>query len=280
MLLTTIGRAFVNKAPVYRPLRITSAAGVLAAMLAFGGATPLAAQTAPAAAAADEPESAPVIQQEALQALRKMGAYLSGVKNFEVKADTSLDLIMQDGQRVQRDMVTTYKVRRPDGFVIETTSDRKARQFFYDGKQLSMNSPKLGYYATIAAPPTIHQTLDEVERDYGVKLPLEDLFRWSDPSFKPEATIQSALALGTATIDGVQTDQYAFREGDLDWQIWIQQGPTPLPRRLVIVDRSDEANPQYIARMTWNTAPTFAADTFTFRAPAGAKPIRMTKVTQ
>lgn len=254
--------------------------GALAAIAALVGplATPsiVAAQT-PAAA---EPEAKPIVQPEAIQALRRMGAYLGGFKNFEVKADTTLDLIMQDGQRVQRDSVTNYKVRRPDGFVIETISDRKVRQFYYDGKQLSMNSPKLGYYATIAAPPTIHQILDVVDRDYGVKLPLEDLFRWTDPSFQPSTTIQSALALGTATIDGVQTDQYAFREGDLDWQIWIQQGDSPLPRRLVIVDRSDEANPQYIARLSWNTSPTFAADTFTFRPPEGAKAIRMTKVTQ
>ena len=36
-----------------------------------------------------------------------------------------------------------------------------------------------------------------------------------------------------ATIDGVATDHYAFREADVDWEVWIQKGDQPLPRKLV-----------------------------------------------
>src|SRR5207247_1768077 len=101
-----------------------------------------------------------------------------------------------------------------------------------------------------------------------------DLFRWNDPANDPAKNLVSGFAVGTATIDGVATDQYAFRQADLDWQIWIKKGDQPLPMKVVIVDRTDTANPAYTARLSWNTSPTFAAADFTFQPAADAKPIR------
>jgi hypothetical protein len=200
---------------------------------------------------------------------------LSTLSSFEIKTDTTLDLVTVRGQRVQLGGVAHYKVRRPDGFRIDVDSDFMSRRFYFDGKQFTVVAPQLGYYASAAAPPTIRQTLDVVWNKFGIALPLEDLFRWSDPEISRVEKLTSAFAVGPATIDGVATDHYAFREGAHDWEIWIEQGARPIPHKLVIVDQSDPARPAYVARLTWNIKPTLTADDFTFKPGPDSKPIHI-----
>jgi hypothetical protein len=162
--------------------------------------------------------------------------------------------------------------------VIEVKSDVRDRQFIYDGKQFTVFAPELGYYATVPAPPTIHETLDRIYAKFGLSLPLEDLFRWGDATDVGNDILDSGFAAGPSTIDGVVTDHYVFREGKIDWQIWIQRGETPLPRKIVITDRTDPAAPSYSARLSWNLSPTFAADEFAFKPGKEAKSIRLSLV--
>ncbi len=68
-------------------------------------------------------------------------------------------------------------------------------------------------------------------------------------------------------------DHYAFRQGEFDWQIWIATGAKPLPRKLVIINRSDEARPQSVSLMDWNLNPAFKESTFRFTPPKGATKI-------
>jgi hypothetical protein len=224
------------------------------------------------------PAPAPVVEAQAVEALKRMGAYLATLNSFEVQTQTSLDIVTNDSQRIQLDGGAAYKVRRPDGFVIDVVLDTKKRRFVYDGKQFTVYSPELGYYATVDAPPTIGQTLDAIDQKFGIELPLEDLFRWNDPANGRINQLRSGFVVGTATIDGVQTDHYAFREMDVDWQIWIDKGDRPLPRKLMIVDAKDPVHPAYVARLTWNVNPNLTADTFAFRPDKAAKPIRLSQI--
>jgi hypothetical protein len=245
--------------------------------------TPTAATTEPAAATPKKvrrarlrEEPSGVIEPAALQALQRMGSYLSTLTNFEVQSATNRDLVTNDGQRLMLDGVANYKVRRPDGFIIEVNSDAKKRTYYYNGKTFTVFAPDLNFYASATAPPTIPQTLDVLYDKFGISLPLEDLFRWGDPNLHRADTVKSAVVVGKSTTDGVATDQYAFREGAIDWQVWIQHDGDPLPRKVVIIDHTDPANPTYTAELTWNVAPTLTADDFTFHPDKDAKLIRIT----
>lgn len=254
------------------------AAAALSAGLPAQGADPPKAAAKPAAAPATA--AAPDVEPEAVQALERMSAYLRTLDAFEMTADTSMDLILDEGERIQVDGQTLYKVKRPNGFTIQTATTEPVRQVFYNGKQFTLFAPRMGYYATVPAPATIRETLDIARDKYGVVLPLEDLFRWSEPGSTRGEKLTSAFVVGPAKVDGADTDQYAFREGDLDWQIWIAKGDKPVPRKVVIVDRSDEARPAFTARMNWNTAPQIAASAFTFEPGPQAKQIRLGQVAQ
>ena len=186
----------------------------------------------------------------------------------------SLDVVTNNGQRIQLDGATTYKIRRP-GFVIDYVSDVKSRRFLYDGKTFTVYSPKLGYYATVPAPGTNKEVLDTIYNKFGISLPLEDLFRWGSGAEDRAKALQSAYKVGTATIDGAETDHYAFREADVDWEVWIQQGDQPFPRKIVIVDRNDPARPTFVSRLRWTLNPAFTDADFTFVPDSNAKKIQL-----
>jgi hypothetical protein len=277
-------------------LRLAAAVG-LSLLLPLGVSSAIAA--APAAAPAPAAKAAPakatptksaakarsarktditptgVVEPESLAALMKMGAYLKTLTSFEVKTQTGLDIVTNDGQRVQMNGEASYKVHRPNGFVISVNTDAAKRTYYYDGKVFTIYSPDTDFYAQAKAPPTIKQTLDVLYDKFGISLPLEDLFRWSDPTLNRSESLTSGFKVGPSTIGGVLTDQYAFREGDIDWQIWIQHDGSPLPLKMVIIDRTDPADPAYIAQLTWNTSPSLTDDDFTFKPDADAKLIRM-----
>jgi hypothetical protein len=189
---------------------------ILSAALAAGS-------TARAAAAQ------PRIDPQAVAALERMGAFLRSQRAMVVNADTTTDEVLDSGQKVQRQGVATLKVSRPDRLRADVTSDRRNEQLFYDGKTFTIYQPALGYYGSFNAPPTLGQLVDEAEQRYGVEMPLADLFTWGTEQ-SPAAHLKGAINVGPSMVKGAKCDHFAFHQADVDWELWIQQGPQPLPR--------------------------------------------------
>ena len=251
--------------------RLSATAVALGLAVAASAAS---AQPAPQAPAA--PPAAQKVDPNAVKALRDMSTYLRSLSSFELKTQTSLDLVSNDEQKIQLDGSATYKVRKPNAYVIDVDSDSWNRRYVYDGKEFTLYAPNLGYYATWAAPATIQAAISDVETRFGISIPLDDLFRWGGDDGARADALDSGFLVGVETIDGAKTDHYAFRSDEIDWQIWIQQGERPLPRKLVIVDRRDPTQPAYVARLNWTLNPPLADDVFAFRPGADAKRIRVT----
>jgi hypothetical protein len=236
---------------------------------------------APALAAGqsgDIPSSAiaatPAVQPEGLAALEKMSAYLRSLKQFGLHADTTIDLVTEDDQKLQFPGTLDYKVRAPDGLYIGMKTDRKERELYYDGKTLTVYGPRNKLYAQTPAPPTIAALLGVAEDKYGIELPLADLFLWGTAK-APAASLRSGAYVGPARIDGTITDQYAFRQDGVDWQVWIEAGDKPLPRRMVITTTDDPAQPQFASTLTWNTNAAIRDSDFAFSPPKDAHRIEL-----
>ncbi len=154
----------------------------------------------------------------------------------------------------------------------------KQRLYLYDGKTFTLYGQAIQYYATVPAPATIGQLAGVLADKYDIELPLEDLFWWGTERVNSSAIVAAANA-GPSDVQGTTCEHYAFRQEGLDWQIWIQRGDFPLPRKLVITTTTDEARPQYSAVYTWDLAPSFNEAAFTFDAPPDAKRIVFANVT-
>jgi hypothetical protein len=217
-------------------------------------------------------QTPPAVEPSAVSALQRMGAFLRQQQSFTVRVDIDNDYVVDSGQKIRLSSHGDLRVRRPDHLRAAVVSDRKAREFFYAGNTFTIYSPRVGYYATVTAPPTIRELADVLEDRYGLELPLVDLFRLgTDKSALQQIT--SGRWVGTATIDGVATDHYAFRQPGLDWQIWIQRGDRPLPRKLVLTTTDDPARPERIIEMKWDLGARHPDSIFTFVPPSGSRQI-------
>jgi hypothetical protein len=87
------------------------------------------------------------------------------------------------------------------------------------------------------------------------------------------------MYVGPALVGGDPCDQFAFRQEGVDWQVWIQKGDSPLPRKLVITTTDEDARPQYISVLSWNLAPALSEKMFVFEPPADAYRITIQEIT-
>ena len=211
----------------------------------------------------------PAIEPGALAALNSMGAYLRTIKSFQVEAMVTDETVLDDGQKIQREGHVDILAKMPDRLRIHVENDRHERLYLFDGKNVTLSAERANMYATVPAPSTIKALAVALADKYDVEIPLEDLFFWNSPDWKPTG-ITGAMDVGPSTVAGTTCEQYAFRQADIDWQIWIQKGDHPLPRKLVITSKDDEARPQHTAVYTWNLAPSFNDAAFVFDPPAGA----------
>lgn len=235
-------------------------------------ATPCWAQAATPPDAGDAAGAPAVLDPTAVAALESMGTALRTLDSFTVRSTSSVDVVLDTGQKIQLDQRITYQANRPDGLYVELESDRRHRRLYYDGAALTLYSPRLGYYATV---PTHARSLDELvtsaSRDYGIALPLADLFYWGTPDL-PMTALTSAISIGPATIAGVMTEQYAFRQPGVDWQLWIA-ADTRLPQKIVITSLDDPSHPEFRAELAWDTRTPVPASASRFTPPDDAAAI-------
>ena len=208
---------------------------------------------------------------DAIKALEEMSNYLRTLKAIQVHATTSRDEVLDDGQNVTFSGTLDMIAERPNHLRAEVINDKQQRMYFDDGKTFSVWARRVNYYATIPAPPTLRELADKLSDEYNLELPMADLFYWGDS--KTTGDIVGAIDLGAAQVDGTTCEHYAFRQKGADWQVWIQQGNYPLPRKLVITTTTDPARPRFTSVMTWNLAPSFDEAAFTFEPPKDAKKI-------
>jgi hypothetical protein len=220
--------------------------------------------------AASQPSSE--VDPHAIDALKRMGGYLRSLQAAQVQAELSTDEVMDNGMIVQSSSKANMLASKPNRLRIEVNSDAGNRLYLYDGKSFTVWGQNTNYYATVPAPPTISELIDRVTERFDIDLPLVDLFRWGTDE-EDAKKIKAAVDVGISTVEGVTCEQYTFHQDDIDWQIWIQLGQYPLPRKLVIRTLTDEARPQHSEVLSWNLAPSFNDDAFVFDPPPGAQRI-------
>ncbi|MCA3187792.1 DUF2092 domain-containing protein [Cupriavidus sp.] len=253
--------------------------GLLAVALAACSSTPPSPASAPAAppqasAPAPAPQAAQpdanAVDPAVIRALQDMGATLQSLKQFEVGISLTGERVLQDGQKLQHTAIADLDVVRPNKLRAQMRSARLQRDLIYDGKTVTLYQPAQKFYSQAPFSDNLAALVSRLNERYGIEVPSADLFVWGTPA-APVDNIESAMNAGQDFIAGDLCDHYAFRQGQVDWQIWISTGPRPLPRKLVITNRADDARPQSITYYKWNLNPKFGNATFAFTPPSGAK---------
>lgn len=212
---------------------------------------------------------APKVEPEALHLLDSAAAYLKSQSSFSFGADIRYDDVQASGIKYQLHATATYDVVRPGNLFVSYTSDRRAANFYSDGKTFVFFDRTANVYGTTAASNDNGATLNAIFAKYDFTVPLDDLVS-NDPVKSLGSKLQSGYDLGSSSVDGVATHHLLFTQADINWQIWIDDGATPLIRELSVTYKKLPGQPEYTATFhDWKFAP-IDASVFSFTPPKEA----------
>jgi hypothetical protein len=239
-------------------LRPAAIASLLAAVLGF----------APAVAAQDDSASI----------LKAMADYVASQKTISLTFDADIEVITSDLQKIQFTHSGQVQLSRPDKLRARRTGGYADIDLVFDGKTLTVHGRDANVFAQLDAPGSVDQLIDRLRDDFSVAAPGADLL-FSHPYEGLMDDVIDAKHIGIGVIDGVECEHLAFRNHETDWQIWVETGPRPIPRKYVITSKSLAGAPQYTLRIKdWRTDAPIAADAFVFKPPADAKKVDLASV--
>jgi len=104
----------------------------------------------------------------------------------------------------------------------------------------------------------------------GTVVPLAD-FLYGDAYARLMPDVQRGVYLGIHDAAGVPCHHLSFEQATIDWQLWIDAGAEPLPRKLVITYKTEDEVPQYsVTIRKWNLRASVPEALFMFTPPDGA----------
>ena len=219
------------------------------------------------------------IDPQAEKLLRRMSDYLASRQQFTLKAESTLEVVLTSGQKIQFESPATLEVSRPNKLRAHRKSDIANQEFFYDGKTLTLYNPKENLYATTAAPPTLDETLDFAREKLDIVAPASELL-YKNAAEKMLKASSSGFVVGPSVVAGVKTTHLAFRGSEVDWQIWIEDGDKPLARKFILTSKQVKGEPEFtVVIRSWDVAPKLTDKDFTFTPPKGAKKIEFLMLT-
>lgn len=196
--------------------------------------------------AAAKAPSVSAVNLQALAIFERASSFLAKQNQYSVTAEVWEDFVFENGSKIQIANTVEMNLRRPDHFRSTVATTQPERAFYYDGKNITLLDPVAGFFGSVAAPPTIDKTLEVMEQNYNLTFPLDDLLL-SSPFDSSAAKANSGQYFGIEMILGRQCHHLAFQHEHIDWQAWVEEGPVPVLRKIVITHRQDPGSPQYLA---------------------------------
>lgn len=210
--------------------------------------------------------------------LHTMSDYLAAIGEFSFHVEVNYDSVLANDQKIQYGGASDVTVRRPDRLRVEYIGDERRSRIIYDGSVFSLLDLERNLYAQTEITSDLDTVMDHILDKYGFTVPIADLV-YADPYSVLIENIDTGRWIGRHPVDGVPCDHLAFTQETIDWQIWIEAGPQPVPRKLVITYKDEPSAPQFVARLSqWNFDPHLADSWFHFDVPIGSRLIEFLPV--
>ncbi len=215
--------------------------------------------------------SAQAQQDDAKTILKAMSDYVSSQQTIAITFDSDIEVITPQLEKIQFASSGEVLLSRPDKMRAHRVGGYADVAMVFDGKVVSVLGKSVNGYAQFDAPGSLDQLFEALRTGHGVALPGADLLL-SNPYGVLVADVLEAKHIGRGVVAGVECEHLAFRNGETDWQLWVEVGDAPFPRKLVITSKTMNCAPQYTLRVkSWKVGVQPAADAFVFAAPAGAQ---------
>jgi hypothetical protein len=211
--------------------------------------------------------------QDAGKVLKAMSDYVTSQQTISMSFDSDIEVITSELQKIQFTSSGQVLLNRPDKLRASRAGGYSDVELVFDGKTATVLGKNINAFAQTDAPGSVDQLIDRLRDQHNVAMPGADLLL-SRVYDELMADVIDAKHIGQGVVDGVECEHLAFRNADVDWQLWIEIGPRPIPRKYVITNKAVTGAPQYTLRIKdWRTDVQVAADAFAFKPPADAKKV-------
>lgn len=200
--------------------------------------------------------------------LKAMSDYVGRQKTIELSFDSDIEVITPGLEKIQFANSGEALLQRPNKLRAHRVGGYADVALSFDGKTVSILGKHLNAYAQFAASGSVDQLFEALRAGHGIALPFADLLLTN--SYEAlVAGVMEAKHIGRGVIDGRECEHLAFRNFDTDWQLWVEVGASPIPRKMVITSKTVNSAPQYTLRVkAWKTDVKPAPDAFVFVPPA------------
>lgn len=202
--------------------------------------------------------------------LKGMADYVTRQENLSLKYDADVEVVTPAVEKIQFSASGDVTLSRPNKFRISRTGGYADVELIADGSTVTVYDRGGNRFAQVPAAGSFDDVVDKLRTEVSLEIPGADLLL-SKPYEELMAGVLEAKHVGRGVVEGAECEHLAFRNLDTDWQIWIEVGDRPVPRKYVITSKAVGAAPQYTLRLReWKTGVNPAPDAFTFKPPAGS----------
>lgn len=206
--------------------------------------------------------------------LKSMSDYVASQTTIALGFDSSIEVITPELEKIQFTNSGGVLLSRPDKLRAHRVGGYAEVELVFDGKTVSVLGRHTNAYAQFDGPGGVDDLIEALRAGHGVALPGADLLLSNSYAVLVDGVLE-AKHIGRGVVDGVECEHLAFRNLDTDWQLWVEVGDQPIPRKLVITSKTMNSAPQYTLQVKdWKTDVEPAADAFAFTPPAGARRLK------
>jgi len=217
---------------------------------------------------------------DAKDILKRMTDYVAAQKTISARYDSDIEVVTTEGQKISFNSSGQLLMQRPDKLRVSRTGGYADVDMVFDGKTLDILSKDQNKYTQIEAPGTLGQLVERIRDKTDADLPAADLFA-SGAYAELTRDLISAKHIGQGVINGVECEHLAFRTQEVDWQVWVETGANPIPRKYVVTSKTVTGQPQYSVRINdWQTNVPVTESSFAFTPPAGATKVAAASLKQ
>jgi hypothetical protein len=217
--------------------------------------------------------------EDAREIVQRMTDFMSAQQEVMTEALVTYEVVQESGQKLHFDLLQRMAIRKPDKlFWVTLRDDATVDSAWYSDGQFTMLKQPANLWGQIDVPTTIPGMVDRLVNEYSLDVPFPDILASDPGELWLGDDVSSVWYVGEAWVEGAWTDHIALRKPGVDFEVWVQKGPTPFPTKMAIVFTDEEGLPSYVARFrSWSTSmPTDIH--FEFTPPPGSERVEVVPV--
>ncbi|MBL8800027.1 MAG: DUF2092 domain-containing protein [Planctomycetia bacterium] len=210
------------------------------------------------------------VEATARQHYGVMRKYLDSLPAYSLELDRSYEEVLDDaGRKIFLAEIGHILLARPNRVRSQFDSDRGGSLLCFDGRTVNIVHYLRKAWAEFELNGNLKQLAEFMAERFSIALPLADLLA-ADTHLLNLDEAERGDYVGVHLVENVRCHHLAIEQPKVNWQIWIDAGERPWPRKLVIDFKTDLGRPISLTVFrNWIANPPIDDDSFKFVPPEG-----------